>query len=311
MAIGPGDVATASLFLMMLAMGMGLRAEDFLRVFRQPVAFAVGGIGQILLLPAVAFALARGLDLPAPQAVGLMLIAACPGGATSNAFSRFARGDVALSVSLTAFSSALSFATVPLVVGLGVRAFAGADAGLELPFGETALGLFTQTALPIGLGMAGLHRFPRIAGRVRGPLLAVSTAVLLVLVLGLGASLGGSDALRLLRTSGPAVALLIACMLGVAGVAGTRLGLAPAQRRTIAIELAVQNFNLALVVALGILDEPLYLGPALVYLPVMLLFAGGLAAAVSWRGRGAAGAGLSSAAPRALPARHPGSPGEP
>lgn len=287
MSIGPGDVATASLFCMMVAMGMELHPADFARVFRRPAAFVCGALGQLMVLPVVAFLVARLLGLPPAAGVGLMLIAACPGGATSNAFSRFARGDVALSVSLTAFSSAIAFLTVPFVVGVGIRAFAGESVGLELPFVSTALRLSTTTALPLALGMACLHWRDDLAARVRGPLLGVSTAVVLLLVLGLGASLGAGDAQRLLVGIGPAVALLIACMLALAAGAGALLGLDAPQRRTIAIELAVQNFNLALVVALGILDEPRYLGPALVYLPLMLALASGLAASAAWRVGGA------------------------
>lgn len=276
--IGPGDIATASLFLMMVAMGMGLRPADFARVVRLPVAFVLGTVGQIVLLPLVAFGLAYAFGLEAEAAVGLVLLAACPGGATSNAFSQLARGDVALSVSLTAVSGFLSFVTVPLVVGLAIRAFAGDAKEIELPFGETALRLFTTTALPVSLGMVALRLRPEASARWRRPLLLATTAAVVLLVVGLGAGLTGADALRLFLTLGPGVAALLAWAGGAA------LRLPPTQRRTLVIELAIQNFNLALVVALTGLGDRLYLGPSLVYLPFMLVFAGLVVARAS-RGR--------------------------
>lgn len=282
--IGPGDIATASLFLMMVAMGMGLRPADFARVVRLPVAFVLGTVGQIVLLPLVAFGLAYAFGLEAEAAVGLVLLAACPGGATSNAFSQLARGDVALSVSLTAVSGFLSFVTVPLVVGLAIRAFAGDAKEIKLPFGETALRLFTTTALPVSLGMVALRLRPEASARWRRPLLLATTAAVVLLVVGLGAGLTGADALRLFLTLGPGVAALLAAMAVLAWAGGAALRLPPTQRRTLVIELAIQNFNLALVVALTGLGDRLYLGPSLVYLPFMLVFAGLVVARAS-RGR--------------------------
>lgn len=274
--IGPGDVATASLFLMMAAMGMGLRPSDFAQVVRHPAAFACGSVGQLVLLPLAAFLFADALGLEPHVAIGLVLIAACPGGVTSNAFSQFARGDVALSVSLTALSSGLSFLTVPLFVGWAIQVFAGRSVGVELPFEETALRLCTTTALPLVLGMVVRRGWPTFAERLRAPLLFGSTVVVILLVAGLGASLSGGDAARLLAGTGPAVAALIATMAGLALLGSRLLGLRGPQRRTIVLELSIQNFNLAMVVALGLLGDRLYLGPALVYLPVMLLFAAGV-----------------------------------
>ena len=294
MSIGPGDVATASLFCMMLAMGAGLRPDDFLRLLDEPRSVVFGVVGQMLLLPAAAFGIALALGLPATVAIGLILIAACPGGATSNAFSQFARGELALSISLTAVSSMASFLSVPLVLSLAFRTFAEPGAGegsaISLSFADTVLRLSPSTALPIVLGMALLHWRPALAGRIRGPLLGVATTIVLVLVIGLGFALTGSEASRLLVVAGPAVLLLIATMFAIAFAGGRALRLSPTVKRMIAIELAIQNFNLAMVIALGLLDERLYLGPALVYLPLMLLAGGGVILAS--RRRDASGAAL-------------------
>lgn len=273
---------------MMVAMGMGLRGRDFLRVLQRPTAFLFGTLAQIGLLPLVAFGIAHAFGLEASHAVGLVLIAACPGGATSNAFSQFARGDVALSVSLTAVSGLLSFLTVPLVVGLAIRFFAGGSEGADLGFVDTAIKLFTTTALPVALGMATLHWRPLLAERLRRPLLIAATFVVVAMVAGLGFALSGDDALRLFRVAGPAIAALMVTMAGIALLGGSALRLEAGQQRTIVIELAIQNFNLALVVALSILGNRLYLGPALIYLPFMLIFAG-IVMAIGHRGRGLEG----------------------
>lgn len=276
-------IATLTLFAMMLALGMTLRPADFRRLATARSAVALGLLGQWVLLPAVGFGLAWGLALSPTQAVGLVLIAACPGGVVSNVFSRLAAGDVALSISLTAASSLVSFVTVPFVVGLGLEAFAGEAAGFTLTFAEMATPLFTTTALPVLLGMAWLHARPASAARVRGPLLAVSTGILLLLIVGLGVGVTHqAESLSLdtlVRGAAPAVALLVASTMASGWLGARLLGLAPAVQRTLALEIGLQNFNLALVVALSLLGEARYAGPALLYLPVMLGFAGVVVAA--------------------------------
>ena len=288
MSIGPGEIATASLFCMMLAMGMGLRPDDFQRVLREPRSFLFGVVGQMMLLPLAAFGIAFVLDLSPALAIGLILIAACPGGATSNALCQYARGDVALSISLTAVSSLASFLSVPFLVGLALGAFAEADSGdgsaISLSFVDTALRLSTSTALPILLGMAVLRWRPVAAARVRGPVLGIATAIVLMLVVGLGFALTGSEASRLLVSAGPAVLLLIATMYAIAVAGGRALCVSPVVQRTVAIEFAIQNFNLAMVIALSLLNERLYLGTALIYLPAMLLAGGGMILASRPRG---------------------------
>jgi BASS family bile acid:Na+ symporter len=254
----------------MAAVGMGLGLRDFAPVLRQPAAFALGALGQIVLLPLTAFGVAYLAGLDPLYAVGLVLIAACPGGATSNAMSQLARGDVALSVSLTATSSLLSFVSVPLWIGWAGHVFADRSLDLQLPLASTAAGLFTATALPLGLGMALRSWRPQQAERVRRPLLVATTGVVFLLLIGLGAAISGDDVARLVRGAAPPVAALFGAMLLASLAIGRVLGLPARQHRTLVIELAVQNFNLALVVALEFLGERTLLGPALMQLPLML-----------------------------------------
>lgn len=273
-------IPTATLFAMMLALGMTLRGEDFRRLAGAPRALVFGLIGQLVLLPAVAFAIAHLLGLPSVLAIGLVLIAACPGGVTSNVLSLVARGDVALSISLTACSSVVSFMTVPFLMALAMGAFGGEGPRVELSLVEMVTTLFGTTALPLLLGMACLHVRPKLAQRLAGPLLGTSTTILLLLIAGLAVQMGQSevDLSGLAHRAMPAVVLLLAATMGIGVLGGRALGLGGAATRTLALEIGIQNFNLALVVALGVLGQPLYAGAALVYLPVMFGFAGAVVA---------------------------------
>jgi BASS family bile acid:Na+ symporter len=271
-------IPTGTLFVMMLALGMTLRIDDFRRLASAPLAIAIGLFGQLVWLPLVAFALAHVFPLSQTQAVGLVLIAACPGGVVSNVIARLARGDVALSISLTAASSIVSFLSVPFVVGLAMRSFvAGDGAGFSLTFADMASPLFLTTALPVLLGMALLRGWPALAARVQRPLLGISTGVLMLLVAGLGVrmaqSAGELSLAQLFVQTTPAVVALVAITMGGGLLASHLARLDAARTRTLALEIGLQNFNLALVVSITLLGDQRYAGPALVYLPVMFLFA--------------------------------------
>jgi BASS family bile acid:Na+ symporter len=262
-------IPTARLFLMMLAMGMTLDVADFRRVVARPLGFALGATGQLVVLPAAAFTIAWLGALRPELAIGLLLIAACPGGVTSNAVTHWARGDVALSILLTAFSSLVAFVTLPIVVNLGLMGFGEASADIVLPVGETMAKLFLSTALPVLLGMwIRSHRLA-LAERWHGPLLYGSAGLLVLLVLALGFRLMAEDLGELFVVAAPAVGLLITLMMIFGWTSGRLLRLPRAQSRTVAIEIGLQNFNLAMVIALSILEREEFLGPALIYLPTM------------------------------------------
>lgn len=273
-------IPTATLFVMMAALGMTLRTDDFARLGREPRAVLFGLTGQLLLLPLVAFALASALPLSETLAVGLVLIAACPGGVTSNLLSHAARGNLALSISLTAASSMASFLTVPFLLSLAFQAFGGVGAAITLSVREMMATLFGATVVPVLLGMGLLQFRPALAERLRGPLVGVSGTVLLLLIVSLGASLwsSGADVGGLAARGTPAVALLIAIATTLGWLGGRALGLDAATNRTLGIEIGMQNFTLAMAVSMTFLEEPLYLGAALLYLPLMLLFSSAIVA---------------------------------
>ncbi len=166
------DLASAvmlpiALFVILFGMGLSLTPEDFLRVFRSPKAKLIGLACQLLLLPAVAFGLAFVFRLPGELAVGLLVLASCPGGAVSNIMAHLGRGDTALSVTLTSISSVICVFTIPWIVGGSMDLFLGRGAAVHLPFWKTLGQLTLVTILPLALGMVARHARPRLAAPAR------------------------------------------------------------------------------------------------------------------------------------------------
>lgn len=264
-------ILPAALIFIMFGMGMGLAPGDFRRVLVSPKAKLVGLFCQIVCLPLLAFAIAVGLRLPGELAVGLMLIAACPGGPTSNIITHLSRGDTALSVSLTAVSSLLTVFTIPLVVGASIRYFLGESATLVLPFWKTLIQLLAVTIVPILLGMWANAARPELCRRFTTPFHRISL-VFLVLVIAMVVAREQDLAGQFLLAGPSAAALNITGMLLGFGAA-TCFGLALPQRITISIEVGIQNGALALAIALGMLESARIAMPAVVY--SLIMFASG------------------------------------
>lgn len=271
-------IPTVTLALMMLALGMELRLEDFARLMRMPKAVGIGVAGQLLLLPCAALAVVAVLPVGAVIGAGLVLLAACPGGATSNMFTRYARGNVALSISLTAISSVIAPVSVPLIVGLGLERVAAGDLGVRVAPWEMFTTLAVTTALPVAVGMSVHRWYPAAAMSLRGKLLGFATGVLVLLIIGLGVNTARAqpDLGGMFARSAFAVLLLMGGCATVAVLLSRLVRLGRREERTLVLEIGVQNINLALVVALNFLGEPKYLGPTLVYLPMMLLLGVGV-----------------------------------
>lgn len=261
----------AALVFIMLGMGMGLTPLDFQRVFRSPKAKLLGLFCQIVLLPALAFLVAVALRLPGELAVGLMVIAACPGGATSNIVSHLSRGDTALSVTLTAVSSVITVFTIPLVVGASIAWFLEAEHTLELPFWRTVAQLVLVTVVPVAVGMAIRAWKTEFCDRMGTPVSVLST-VFLVLVI-LAAVSREAELGRQFALAGPAALALNLSAMALGFGAGALLGLSRPQRITVAVEVGIQNGTLALAIALGMLDSARIAMPVVVY--SLLMFASG------------------------------------
>ncbi|WP_299144578.1 bile acid:sodium symporter family protein [uncultured Tateyamaria sp.] len=240
-------VLPLSLAIIMLSLGVGLTFADFGRVLRMPKAFAIGAIAQIVLLPIAAYATVRAFGLGAEIAVGVMLISFCPGGVTSNMISRLARGDVALSVSLTAVISLASIVTVPILAAWAVVRFMGSNAP-EVSVTDLAIAMFVITTLPVLLGVLFRHFAPGLAIRIDPILTRLATALFILIVVAALAGNWGTFVENLPKLGPALIALnVVLLILGLALARGASLMWD--QAKTISIETGVQNATLGVTMA--------------------------------------------------------------
>lgn len=240
-------VLPLSLAVIMLSLGIGLTLADFTRVARRPKAFAIGAVAQVVILPLVAYVIVRVFGLSGAVAAGFMLLAFCPGGVTSNIVSKLARGDVALSVSLTAVVSLLSILTVPALATWAVVHFMG-DAAPDVSITSLAIAMFLITTLPVAIGVTIRRLAPRAADRI-DPVLSVLATVLFVVIILAALAANWSIFIANLGTLGPAlISLNVVMMLLGLGLAALG-GLAWQARKTISIETGIQNGTLGITLA--------------------------------------------------------------
>ncbi|HAA87124.1 MAG TPA: bile acid:sodium symporter [Verrucomicrobiales bacterium] len=234
------------LAFIMFSLGLGLKGHDFSRVLKFPVAFGVGLANQIVLLPLVALGLAYAFGLESIFAVGLMILAMCPGGVTSNILTKIAGGNAPLSISLTAITSLLSILTVPLLVAFSVNHFMGKDAP---PVDVTRLGLtmFLITAVPVMIGMAFTAKSPTLVEKI-APVVSRTAVALFVLIIVAALANNWGTFSSNLGTLGPVAVLLNIVML-ILGLGSAKiLKLDHRNATTISIESGVQNGTLAIAV---------------------------------------------------------------
>ena len=263
MGIVTDVVLPIALAFIMFSLGLGLTFKDFARVATRPRDFLVGAASQVVLLPAVAYALVSLWSLPPELALGVMIIAAAPGGVTSNLLTAFGRGDVALSISLTAVISLLSVVTIPLIVVFAHDRFMGADAG-DVSVVETALGVFLIVTLPALVGLVTRRLAEGFATRFQPAARRVS-ALLFVLVLAGAIYQEHENALDYLDQAGPVTIVLNVVMMALAYLLARLFASGPRQRVAIAIECGVQNGTLAIAVATLLFGGGLVTVPAATY----------------------------------------------
>lgn len=243
-----------SLGVVMIGLGLHLTVEDFRRVVRAPRAVLLALCVQSLLLPPVAFGLAIGLRLPPELGLGLVLLAASPGGVTANLFSHLARGDVALNISLTAINSALALLTLPLWAAAGLALLMDSEQAVPPPTRKLVeVGLLVL--LPVLVGMILRARWPALAGRLDKPVKLASTLVLAGLIV-TAVVLEWDVLVRYAAVVGLAVVgfNLISLLSGYGAARALRLGVP--QATAIAFEIGIHNGTLAIFVALHVLSMP-------------------------------------------------------
>lgn len=259
-----------ALAIIMFGLGLDLTIGDFKRVGRAPKAVAVALACQILLLPAICFGLVVLFDLPALLGIGMMLLAASPGGTTANLFSHLFRGDVALNITLTAINTVIAVVTLPVITGLAIAYYDRQD-DVTMPLTEIVK-VFALILLPVGIGMLVNARATGFARRMDKPVRIGSAVILAILVLGILLDQRENVA-DYLADVGLITALFCAISLVVGYYVPKAFGVTGPQAIASSMEVGVHNATLAIFVAVEVLDEVEISVPAAVYSLVMFLFA--------------------------------------
>ena len=235
-----------SLVFIMFTLGLGLTSSDFINLTKKPKSFFVGITNQMVMLPLVAFIIISLMGITKEIAVGMMILASCPGGVTSNIITRLAKGDTALSISYTAVISILTIFTLPLITGLSMNHFMGAEAP---PLNLLSLGLtmFCITAVPVGIGMVVRSKNTPYADMFEVTATKISTLLFVIIILGALASEWDTFTNNFLQL-GPAIVLLIIAMLTIAYTSSTWFKMSKNQSITVAIESGIQNGTVGITV---------------------------------------------------------------
>ena len=235
------------LTLLMFDLGLSLKLEDFAKVLRQPWPLAIALFGQIILLPAIALGLAWAFRLAPVFFIGLVLIACCPGGSSSNVFSKLAGGDVALSVTLTALSSIITLFTIPLIMSWATAAI-GESVGITLPVGNLIKQNLLLMLLPVILGIAvhyawpkGAEKTDKVLGKLAFPLLLVLITVFYIQ--------HHKTILENIGVLGLCVTVLILVAVTCSSLLSRLVRTGAPQRRTVVIEVGMQNAAQAIAIA--------------------------------------------------------------
>ena len=275
-----------ALGIIMFGLGLSLTPSDFVRVGRQPKAAAVALACQLLLLPAVCFALVLIFQLPPILAVGMMLLAASPGGTTANLYSHLFRGDVALNISLTAINSVIAVVTLPVIVNLAVAYFQPGDMKVGLQLTKT-IEVFMIVLVPVGLGMLVRGLKPGFASAMDKPVRIASILILTLVILGAAAS-----SLDVLLANFQALAgiTILFCLfsLSIGFIVPRLLKIERPQAIASAFEVGLHNATLAIVIAQSVLHSPEMTLPGAVYGVLMFPLAAAFGLLITRRRAGAA-----------------------
>jgi BASS family bile acid:Na+ symporter len=257
-----------ALAFIMFALGLTLVVDDFRRVLTRPKAMLLGLVGQMLVVPLLAFTLVLAWGLQGEMAVGLMILAACPGGVSSGLLTHLARGDTALSISLTAVTSIAAVLSVPFIVDLSMVQFMRTGVNVEFPLLKMVRGVFLLTTVPVVLGMSLKAWRPALALRLERPAGRLATVLFVLIVLATFVS-QRQVLMDNLGSIGPAAMLLnmlvMAAGFGLA-VAG---GLARRARIALATECGLQNAGLGIYIAASVLQSPAMTVPSVAYALLM------------------------------------------
>ena len=235
-----------SLVFIMFTLGLGLTPNDFVNLLRKPKAFFVGIINQMILLPITAFIIVSLMGITKEIAVGMMILASCPGGVTSNMITKLAKGDTALSISYTAVISVLTIITLPIITGFSMDHFMGAEAP---PMNLVSLGLtmFLITALPVGIGLIVRSKNRPFADSFEITATKISTILFIIIIIGALLS-EWNTFINNLTALGPAIILLMVVMITIGYNSSNWLKMNGPQAVTVAIESGIQNATVGITI---------------------------------------------------------------
>ena len=257
-----------ALFVIMLGMGLSLVPNDFKRVVLFPKAVAVGTVLKLVFIPLLTFVLLYVIPLQPELAVGFVLIASCPGGATTNLIANLAKGDVALSITLTAIASVVTVFSIPIVVNLGLLEFMGETREIQLPFLKTIIQILAITIIPVAIGMILNHKLPKLCRKLEKPVKIIS-AIFLVLIIAAALIKEKENLADFFIKAGPLALLL--------NIAGMFIGYFvtyfftknKSQAVTVGVEVGIVNGTLGIAIAAGILGNSVMTIPSAIYSIIM------------------------------------------
>lgn len=257
------------LTVLMFDLGLTLHISDFKNIFKRPKAMIIGLCGQLVVLPLIALMIGYCLGLEHTFLIGLLLIACCPGGSSSNIFSKLAKGDVALSVSLTALSSVITLFTIPVIMQFVTKRF-GESVGITLPVGNLLKQNFFTMLLPIALGILLNYLRPAAAASI-DKVLAKCAFPALLLLAGIFFVQNKDVIIGNFGTLGLATGALIIMAIGVATALSYLFCLKKQEKRTIVIEVGMQNAAQAIAIAVSpfVFANPAIATPAIIYALLM------------------------------------------
>jgi BASS family bile acid:Na+ symporter len=254
----------------MFGLGLSLRITDFTRVLKQPKAALIGFSAQLIALPIIAFLIAIIFKLPPELAVGLMIISFAPSGATSNMFTNLAKGDVALSISLTAVISVITPFTLPLLTALAMDHFLGSANEFELPLLKTIIQLLVITVIPVAIGMFILSKRQKAADKAE-PVIRVFSVIFLFLIILLIILKNKAQMLGFFMQTGAATLTLNILVLALGFYLSKVFKLSQTQAVSISYEVGIQNGTLALLVAGTLIGNNTMMIPAVTYSVLMFV----------------------------------------
>ena len=263
-------IAPIALALIMLALGLGLTGQDFLRVARQPKDFLVGLICQLILLPIIAFLLLKIFSLPLEIALGVMIIAAAPGGVTSNVLTKFANGDVALSISLTAIISLISIISVPFIVFKSAELLEISEISKDISMIGISTKMFLVVTLPVIIGML-IRKFATNFVISKSQIIERISVFLFVIVFAAIWVEEWKNITSYIKQAGLITLILNIVMMTVGFYIAKFFASGVAQRKSISLECGLQNGTLAVFVASQIFNDIAFLIPTATYAIIMFI----------------------------------------